>query len=199
MTGSNRNRVNKVRRIAARLALLLLLVFFDCHALVADTNTDRRITVGLKLFPVLLAADTEAENRTGSNGHLNVQLLYVEDRQAAEHAAQQLALDLENIRGTRVDIRPVSLSTYLDGPQGAAPLALFLTERLNPGELQRLVRKASAEAVILFSPFEGDVEKGVLAGVSVQASVRPYLNKSTLAQTGVALKPFFLKVAKLYE
>ena len=57
----------------------------------------------------------------------------------------------------------------------------------------------SKNHIIVFSPFEGDVERGVQCGIAVQARVRPFLNMKSLKSAGVSLKPFFLKVAKKYE
>jgi hypothetical protein len=51
--------------------------------------------------------------------------------------------------------------------------------------------------VVLYSPFEGHVERGVPAGIAVEAKVQPYLNLSALQAAGIELKPFFLKVAKV--
>ena len=34
--------------------------------------------------------------------------------------------------------------------------------------------------MIVYSPFEGHVESGVLGGLSVEAQVRPYVNRATL-------------------
>ncbi len=53
--------------------------------------------------------------------------------------------------------------------------------------------------MILYSPFEGDVERGVTAGLSIEAKVLPFVNQRTLEASGVELKPFFLKVAKVHR
>ena len=182
-------------RLLSRLCLLLLLVFLDCRALTADTNTDRRIAVGGKLFSVLLAADQQAETKVTGKGSLSVGVLYADDERAA--IAAQQALPLEDVRGIDVQLSVLPLSDYLANP--APYFALFIAQRLNAEELDQLVRKTTAAGVILFSPFEGDVEKGVLAGISVQASVRPYINQHTLRNSAVDIKPFFLKVAKIHE
>ena len=42
------------------------------------------------------------------------------------------------------------------------------------------------------------LEHGVLAGMSVEAQVRPYVNTETLAASHVELKSFFMKVTKVY-
>ena len=182
-------------RLLSRLCLLLLLVFLDCRALTADTNTDRRITVGAKLFSVLLGADLQAERKTDSQGNLPVRILYVDDVHAAEQA--QDALQLAAIRGMAVSLSSQSLNDYLNDADPG--FAVFIAQRLNDGELEAVVKKGAEKGDILFSPFAGDVERGVLAGISVQASVRPYINRQVLQHSGLDIKPFFLKVAKIHE
>lgn len=191
-------RRHRLRWIAHRLCLLLVLMFADGHALVADTYSDRRAAVGLNLFRTLLIADQEAEARADETGALPIYVLYAEDRLLADSHVDTLQLDLGNIRERRTRIESVSLDDYLSRKRGS-PLGIFISQRLTADELERLIRLSIEQGVILFSPFEGDVEKGVLAGLSVQASVRPYINLKVLKETGIAIKPFYIKVARIYE
>ena len=78
-------------------------------------------------------------------------------------------------------------------------MALFLATPLGASELDRLVAWSIRHGVILYSPFEGDVERGVLAGVSIEAKVLPYINQRTLDASGVEFKPFFMRVAKVHR
>ncbi len=194
------NRQKRLRWVGRRLCLLLVLTFADGHALVADTYSDRRATVGLSLFRALLVADQEAEAKADEAGELPVYVLYAEDRVQADTHADTLKLELGHIRERRTRIESVSFNDYLS-PERANPnpLGIFISQRLTDDELERLVRRSIEQGVILFSPFEGDVEKGVLAGLSVQASVRPYINLAVLKETGIAIKPFYLRVARTYE
>ena len=178
--------------------MLLVLMFADGHALVADTYSERRATVGLNLFRALLVADQEAEAKADETGELPVYVLYAEDRIQADGYVDTLRLGLGNIRERRTRIESVSFNDYLSRKRDS-PLGIFISQRLTGDELERLIRRSIEQGVILFSPFEGDVEKGVLAGLSVQASVRPYINLKVLEETGVAIKPFYLKVARTYE
>jgi hypothetical protein len=173
-------------------------MFADCHALIADTYSDRRVTVGLNLFRALLVADQKAEARADGAGELPVYVLYADNRIQADSYADTLQLELGSIRERRTRIEAVSFADYLSWKRGK-PLGIFISQRLTGDELEQLVQRSIEQGVILFSPFEGDVEKGVLAGLSVQASVRPYINLKVLKQTGIAIKPFYLRVARTYE
>jgi len=198
---------NRLRWVGLNLCLLLVLALVDGHALIADTYSDRRVMVGLNLFRALLVADQEAEAKADEAGELPVLVLYVDDRIQADSYAETLQLELGSIREHRTRIESVSLNDYLsrfrDTPlpsrKRPPPLGIFISQRLTGDELERLIRRSIEQGVILFSPFEGDVEKGVLAGLSVQVSVRPYINLKALKETGIAVKPFYLRVARTYE
>ncbi len=70
---------------------------------------------------------------------------------------------------------------------------------MNVEQLQTLTAFANAQRLVVFSPFEGDVERGVQSGIAVEARVRPYVNTKALRAAEVRLKSFFMKVAKAYE
>jgi predicted nucleotidyltransferase len=76
---------------------------------------------------------------------------------------------------------------------------VLMTQKMNAKQLQTLTVSANAKHMVVFSPFEGDVERGVQSGIAVEARVRPYLNTKALRNAQVRLKPFFMKVAKAYE
>src|SRR5262249_46453671 len=82
--------------------------------------------------------------------------------------------------------------------QIAQPAGVFLASAQNPGDLAQLIRWSTDAHVVLYSPFEGDVEHGVAAGLAVEGKVQPYLNTGALQAAGVEIKPFYLKVAKTY-
>jgi len=60
------------------------------------------------------------------------------------------------------------------------------------------VRWSTAAKVVLYSPFDGDVERGAAAGLCIEAKVQPFLNMPALQAAGVEIKPFYVKVARVY-
>ena len=111
--------------------------------------------------------------------------------------ARELADHLDAIRGRSIRVEVASLEKVL-GEESYRPAALFVSQRLATDEIRRLVDYAVRRHVIVFSPFEGDVERGILGGISVEATVRPLINMQTLSASGLAIKAFYLKVAKRY-
>lgn len=186
------------RLVALQIALAVLLFSLPCASLVADAFSERRAYVGLKLFRTLVAADLEIRKKVAGDGTLPIYLVYANSDSAALEYEQNLQASLPTVRDIPASVRVLPLADVLrDRPP--RPAAVFIAQQLDDAELDRLIRHSIARQIILFSPFEGDVEKGVLAGLSVEATVRPLINMQTLNASQVAIKDFYLKVAKRYE
>ncbi|MCB1916148.1 MAG: hypothetical protein KDG52_10570 [Rhodocyclaceae bacterium] len=191
-------RASTTRRLlSVQLMLIVLLFSLPSASLVAQSFGERRVHVGLKLFRTLVAADTESGEKLDAEGRLPVYLVYVDNGRDAREYARELAADMGKVRGAEVRIAVMPLAKLLTGAE-IRPAAMFITQPLDERELARLVGYAIRQRAILFSPFEGDVEKGVLGGISVEATIRPLINMNTLRASRLAIKRFYLRVAKRY-
>lgn len=164
---------------------------------IADDYSERRIQAGAKLFRTLLAADRDITEKTTPDNLLQLALVYSSNQTAAKNVAHALQLrSNSSIRNIPIETKLFKSSELAT----AMPLAgIFITQELSKNELNTLVQYAIDNHLIIYSPFEGDVEKGVMGGLSIEARVRPYLNIKTMQAAGINLKPFFMKVAKRYE
>lgn len=179
--------------------VLLATIVYAAKPSVSDDFTERRITAGAKIFRALLAADMDIGRKTGTDGKLRLCLLYIDDPGNAEIAAASLASrDDPRIRKMKVSIDKLSFGECIANDKGRFA-GVFLTQRLDTEQLRILTAFANARHLVVFSPFEGDVERGVQSGIAVEARVRPYLNTQALRAARVRLKSFIMKVAKAYE
>jgi hypothetical protein len=194
------------QRIKQSRYLRAIFLFFFVNAVVSAGSpsvsgdfTDRRITAGARIFRALLAADVDIARKTGNDGRIRLCLLYVDDVGNAVKARETLLSRGDSrIREMELSIEVLTFDHFLDyKPRGFA--GLFLTQSLADRELRSLIHTANEARITLFSPLEGDVERGVPGGIAVEARVRPYLNMKALHDAGVRLKPFFVRVAKRYE
>ena len=176
--------------------VLLLTMVLSARSSVSDDFTDRRITTGTKIFKALLAADSDIAAKKAADGDLAVYLLYVDDTRNARRTADILeSRESSGIHKITVRVEIVTVSRFLQPGTGRAA-GVFLTQPLNDERLQMVINRAVREHVIVFSPFEGDVERGVQGGIAVEAQVRPYLNMKALQAARIQLKSFFLRVSK---
>jgi hypothetical protein len=184
----------KHRRRLLHLGLLLLLAVSLVGNVFAQGETERRILVGLKLFPTFLAADEGIAAKRDADGRLQLLLLYSDDRATAEELARRLTA-VDTVRGMPVEVE-VAPYADLDAHQNRPVGGIFLTQWVDDGELAEVVRFGIENHVVVFSPFKGDVKRGVLAGLFVSDRILPYINMQTLRGTGLQMKPFFLEIAK---
>ncbi len=174
--------------------LLLLLLF--ASIVMADEQSDRRMLMGLKLFPALVAADQALMQKRMESGALQIILLYREDIIAASNAAKRLAATkfIKNL--------PLQITTLpyerLGEFNGKPPAALFLAE-WSPDDLANVVHFGIAHQRIVFSPFKGDVSAGVMTGIFISDRMLPLINREALDRAGIRLQPFLLDVAKTHE
>jgi len=182
-------------RVALRVALVLVVGTATC---LADNYDDRRLRTGAKLFRALLAADLGLQDRVTPDGHLKI-LVLAQDTDAAGEVTGLIAgaggPEENRIRGLPLAIEVVS--SLHDTPGRVA--GVFIASRYDSDRIGEIARWGIARRTIVYSPFEGHVEKGVLAGLSVEARVRPFLNRKTMEESGIHLKPFFLQVVRMYE
>ncbi len=162
----------------------------------ADDQDQRRILIGLNIFPAVLAADSAITQKVAVGHKLELLLLYDVDRTDAKQLADQLN-SLAPIRGLTIDAHIASYDRLADYNQHP-PAGIFLTEP-QPSRLGAVVTFGERHHIIVFSPFAGDVEQGVATGIYVSDQILPYVNMKSLKQSGIQLRPFFLEVARHYE
>ena len=188
--------VRRGRLILIGLACVLTMALASANVQ-ADSYDERRVRAGARLFRSMLAADTGLEKRREADGSLRV-WLYAADPVLGREISTLISPSDPNkakLRGMPVRIDSTA-SLPADGT--AVPAGVFLASIPDDAELERLVRWSIAHHVIVYSPFEGHVERGVAGGLSIEAKVQPYVNLGTLKASGVELKPLFMKVAKVH-
>lgn len=183
------------------LTLSLVCMMLADATVQADGYDDRRARAGARLFRSLLAADIALETKAATDGALHVVVLGGDPHFAEELTG--LIAPADNATSPRIRNLPLRIDAHSEFPTGEADapriVGIFLATPLPAPELDRLIRWSISHRVILYSPFEGDVERGATAGISIEAKVQPYLNAATLQASGLELKPFFVKVAKVHQ
>lgn len=190
------------RSSMVRLAsLVVLCLSFAVAAVRADSYDERRVRAGARLFRSMLAADTMLEQRRDAAGVLHV-MVYGTD--GAEVATSEVAGLIAPSDPAKAAVRGMPLKVEASGTlpanaSGPKLAGIFLASNPSSAELDRLIRWSIEQKVIVYSPFEGHVERGVAGGLAIEAKVQPHVNLKTLKASGIELKPFFLKVAKVQQ
>ena len=182
--------------------LLALAVALGVIApLIADDLADVRAQAGARLFRAFISADMDVDRKKVEKDQILVVFLYTDDRQRAADLAASFAgnpKEAVTIHGAPVLVElssDLSLASY----GSRIPAGIFLAQAPSQNTLKSIIRYGIDHHVIVYSPFEGHVERGVLGGLAVEAQVRPYVNMTTLAESAITLKPLFFKVTKVYR
>ena len=165
----------------------------------ADDAGDRRVRAGARLFRSLLTAQVALESRAAADGALHV-IVYGSDAHLSGEIATLIASSGDagktGIKDLAVKIDNVTNLPAL--AQAQQPAGVFIISAQSEQDLAELVQWSTASKVVLYSPFDGDVERGAAAGICIEAKVQPFLNLPALQAAGVELKPFYVKVARVF-
>lgn len=178
-----------------RGAIFGLLLLFATPAL-AESLDSIRVSVASRLFPSLLAADTQLEQKADSDDRLLILVVYLDSREMAERASEELTR-VSNIRKMSLDVRVIPLDS-LPLYQEQSIAGIFIGNKLEQN-ISLALGFARERSIITFSPYPGDVERGVAGGIVVRDRILPYINLKTLRDASIQLRPFYLKVAEKYE
>lgn len=194
-TGSNARRLafgRPARGVFCTAIIIGLLFLLPC-ALTAGELTKVRIRAGLDLFPSLLAADSDINNKKNNKGELELLILYRNNKNLADEMAAYLKRQ-KTVKGT---LFSTTICSYKEIEQfrNQQMAGVFLVQQ-SPANLKNIINFGKAQKIIIFSPFPGDVEKGGSSGLIISDIMQPYLNIKALKTASIRIKPFFLRVAE---
>lgn len=174
-------------------SLIFVLLYFSY--VYAEETMYIRLMAGLDFFPSFLAADKNIKSKTTLNGYLRIILLYKNNEKKAEKLAA-LIKEVKTIRDIPLivtTVRHKNLNDYKMEPIAG----IFIIEPIYKN-INHIIEFSGKHQCILFSPFNGDIEKGVVAGISVSDMVLPYININSMRKYNIQLKEFFMQTAKKY-
>lgn len=182
-----------------RMRRILFFVILFCMAspgVFAENRETRLLLAGLELFPSFLAADLAIHKKQNADKELLLWLIHTNLPGKASKFAQGLG-KTGAIRNLKV--RAESLAVSALGSRGEeCPAGIFLLQPMN-GNLDSVLKYARKCRILVFSPYEEDVRRGVPAGIFVRSKIQPYINIKALQAADIHLKPFFLRVAKVVD
>jgi hypothetical protein len=161
----------------------------------ADEPADRRAWAGLDLFPSLLAADADIAEKKRPDGALHLLLVYQNRQDLAESMRTHLK-EVTKIHDIPIRIRITGIDELSDKVEPSVA-GIFLVERAGD-EIEAVIRLGQEHRAVVFSPFAGDVERGVSSGIIITDRILPHVNVEAMRLSGVRIKPFFLRIAEQY-
>lgn len=180
-----------------RIFLFFLLCSISLVAY-ADVMQQRRITISASIFPRIIAVDSELSSKLDEKGNVRLGIIYYTDLKGAKKIAKSMTRKIKNISGNNIIIDFISFeNTKFENKRNLS--GIFISQEVSDLDLTTIKSYANNRHIIYFSPFKGDVERGVMAGIFIGAKIRPYFNLTSIGNAKVLLKPAIIKVSKTYE
>ena len=165
----------------------------------ADEEEKRRVDISLSIFPRIVAVDNAFRTKLDDEGNARLLFLYDKNEERAQELADILREESQSIGGKLVLVSVLSVSGDLANIRQFRPTAIFLSERFNDNDLAKIINFMEEENRLVFSPFSGDVERGVTVGISVTSRIKPYFNLSALHRSKIEINALLMKMSKRYE
>ncbi len=176
------------------ICILLLTVASNVYA---KHDLEARVEIGVNLLPSVIAAHTRwSLEKEDEKQSIKIFIVYDENRKVARDALSKLNR-IKRIRGHLVEKQIISMEEIFSGTSDKNSV-LFIVEPLLE-YTNKAIEFSRINQFILFSPFNGDVEKGVMTGFEVTNKVLPAVNINALKDANIRLKAFFLRIAVSYD
>lgn len=189
----------KILKLIQLLVLSAAIWFVNSGITQGKKNIDEyRFRVALKLFPRIAATDQKLKEKLGDNGKIYLLIIYINKQEQARQLIEILSDDIPRIGKIDIEYRYSNRLYKYYGPD-QLPTAIFLAEPLSTADLNKLMEYSQKYHRLVFSPFEGDVERGVTAGIYISNKITPYFNKKAMSMADINLHQSLLRVSTHYE
>jgi len=185
------------------LVFTLLVIIQSPVAVAYNETIERRISIGLRLFRTLLAADNNLEKKTTPDNQLKLLIISAELSNDNQHIADELFNIGRGAKKGKIHGIPITISiitaAQLSDQHDSKVAGIYIADKLSEQQLQTVINFGVTHHAIVYSPFEGDVQNGVPAGLAVGVRVLPFININSLEKSQITIKALILKVAKIHE
>jgi len=177
------------------IKISIIILFLFINILTAGEWENQRIWLSLDLFPGMLASDKNINEKTDLDGNLVLVLLYVNKKDMAEDMAAHLR-KIKKIRKIPLKIE-ISDDLSMKKYENKKIAGIFFSQRIK--NVEAIVEYGKKYHVIVFSPFEKDMEREIFGGIAIYDQILPYINKKALKSYDIHIKDFYLQIAEIYE
>ncbi len=193
----NHYKIYSSTRIVILVIILVIILVLPVmrNNIYAGRSEYQRVLLGLDMFSNFLKADLDISEKT-DHGRLILVLMYRDKKKRAEKLALYLK-QVKTIKKIPVQIE-VTNDIDLKKYKNKKIAGIFLTRKLG-SELKSVTEYGRKNRIIVYSPFEGDVEKGVSGGLIITHKILLYINMNTIKSSGIRIKPFILRKVKQYK
>lgn len=180
--------------------ILFACVMFACFEVSATEQDDARLNIGFSLFKASLSANLDIEQKLNSDGQYKIVLLHnSNDTSILQKLKLSAQFETPTVNNHTLVSNVMGHQALLSVEEPNLVAGIFIAAPLSSSEVKLLLEFAEQHQILVFSPFERDVERGITAGIFVSSRIVPYINVDTMTRSSIEFKSYFLRVAKKYE
>ena len=182
-----------ILKLAIRYSILSLSFYiFSLSTLSANSIDEKLVRMSLNIFPHIVAVDLDLDKKLTNNGKIQLMVFYQRKEKLATLVAATLSDRFKSISGNPIE---VIISKSLGKKN---PCAILIVEKLPNSILKNLINYSIEKKLLIFSPFEKDVSRGVTVSMSIQIRIVPYFNRTSLLSSNIRIHRVLLKNSKFY-
>jgi len=184
-----------LKKLVAFIYIVLSLISMPINA---DSTQERRIIISTLIFPRLIAVDQNLTDKLDESGNVRIGIIYHSNIDKAKKVDRLISRKIKKIAAENITIDYIDINR-INQLENKPYSGFFIAQLMSKSDISRIIQFSNKHNILNFSPFEGDVERGIIASIFIGAKIKPYFNIKSLVKAGVSLKPALLRVSKVYE
>ncbi|MBE1301293.1 MAG: hypothetical protein GJ680_15485 [Alteromonadaceae bacterium] len=186
------------------MCLVMLYLFAsNIHAQSFDEEQERRVRSGLQMFRSILSADKDINKKHNEQQGIDIVFVYDKDLERAQALARRFVRMGRGDKKGKIKDLPITIHIMRNlagiAQENIQAAGIFILEKVESERIQQTAEYGLQNNIVTYSPYEGDVEMGIMSGLMIATRPKPYFNQATLNGSQIRIKPFMLKVAEIYE
>jgi len=182
--------------------LLLSIVISNVNVCAQDNH----VWMGIDLFLTIVGEIKDIDSKQNiekNESYLLLVLIYKDKKNFSEKLANYIAIKIQDIKGRQVKVEvtrePMALFASNKKIAGIFLVQKFLYHTDDNNLFQNIIHFAQAKTIITFSPFYGDLKRGIVASMDISDIILPYINLTALEQSKIKINEFFLDICTIYK
>ena len=156
-------------------AACLFILLLGMPRMGAGDMDENLVYMSLEIFPKMVAVDLDLDRKLTPEGKIRLLVYYHKKGEWAKEVVRILSEKIETVSSKSIEA--VSSDTL----NSVVPTAILIVERLDKEHLKRVTDFSISRHILVFSPYEQDVKRGIIAGMSLQIRINiTLLNTSDL-------------------
>ncbi|MDH5231067.1 MAG: YfiR family protein [Gammaproteobacteria bacterium] len=189
--------LKQISRLLRQVTIIFILMTGNLYS---ESNLSeelqRRVSISVSIFPKIVATDTGITTKLIDN-QINLAVAYKTEKAYASALVADFNQRINKIRSSEAITQIVSIKNLSLKHNNFS--AIFLAEVLSDQEFAKLLAYAIKHHIILFSPFPGDVERGAIAGIAIEARIRPFFNLNSLKRAQIEISQTLIRISRTHE